>query len=90
MRVPHHSERESENRRTVSRESPGVDEKLIQKSRFNTSLERKIEQLSCKSETLGWSFIEFSAHILEVLTVLQHRKKVKRLTASKQRVSRTI
>jgi hypothetical protein len=78
MRVPHDSEREINVSRAGIRET---NERSSQKLKLNTSLERKIEQLYRKSETLGWSFTDFCAHVLEVLAVLHHRKKVKRLTA---------
>jgi hypothetical protein len=87
MRVPHHSENENNVRRARIHED---QEKITKSPTFNNYMERKIEHLYCKSEKLGWSFTDFSAHILEVLVVLQHRKKAKRLTAFKQRAGRAI
>jgi hypothetical protein len=76
MGVPHSSETKINVHGANFREIRG---KTLQERKFNTSIERKIEQLSYKSETLGWSFAEFCTHVLEVLAILQHRKKLGRL-----------
>jgi hypothetical protein len=87
MRLPQNSETEIEiNCVRIHR----TQKKMLHKSTFNTSLERNIERLYCKSERFGWSFADFSAHVLEVLIVLQHRKNVKRLAASMQGAGGTI
>jgi hypothetical protein len=87
MGVPHSSETKSNVHDARIRE---IREKTPQERKFNTSLERQIGQLSDKSEALGWSFGDFCVHVLEVLAVLQHRKKAKQLLASRQSTGRTI
>jgi hypothetical protein len=83
MRVPHHSE----NGINIIHE---VRHKSLYVPALNTYIEKKIEHLYYKSEKFGWNFADFCTHVLEVLVVLQHRKKAKRLAASEQRARRTI
>ena len=59
-------------------------EKTGNRSKFNTSMEKKIERVWLQSKPLGWSYNDFVVHLLEVLVVLQHRQKEKRVPASKQ------
>jgi hypothetical protein len=87
MRVPHNSEIEINLDRARIRET---EERTPQRIKFSTSIERKIESLSRKSETLGWSFTEFCVHVLEVLAVLQHRRQVKRQKASRRSAGKGI
>jgi hypothetical protein len=86
MRVPHHSENginvESVIIHDGQHKSPYIPA-------LNTYIEKKIEHLYYRSEKFGWNFADFCTHVLEVLVVLQHRKKAKRLAASKQRAGRT-
>jgi hypothetical protein len=44
---------------------------------FNTSFEKEIEHLLFESRRLGWSYNEFVTHLMEILTVLQLRDKIK-------------
>ena len=82
MRVPHNSEIEINIDRARSRDIEGETLKTL---KYSTSIERNIEKLSRKAETLGWSYTDFCTHVLEVLAVLQHRRKVKRQGASRRR-----
>lgn len=47
----------------------------IIRSKYNTSLEKRIEHLWREAEHYGWSFSNFVSVVLEVLTVLHHRNK---------------
>jgi hypothetical protein len=87
MGVPHSSETKINVHGAKFREIRG---KTLQERKFNTSIERRIEQLSYKSETLGWSFTEFCVHVLEVLAVLQHRKKIRQIVTSRQSTGKAI
>jgi hypothetical protein len=49
-----------------------------QGSKFNTSMERRVERLWVESQEQGWNYSGFVAHVLEVLVVLQERDKVVR------------
>jgi hypothetical protein len=46
--------------------------------KFAISVERKLEHLWLESESRGWSFSDFTVVVMEVLTVLHHRNKVRR------------
>ncbi len=46
--------------------------------KFNISMEKKIEHLWLESEDRGWRFAEFAVVVMEVLTVLHHRNKLRR------------
>jgi hypothetical protein len=65
-------------------------EKTGNRSKFNTSMEKKIERLSFQSKPLGWSYSDFVVHLLEVLVVLRQRDKVKLMTAPKQGIAAKI
>jgi hypothetical protein len=45
------------------------------RSKYNTSLEKRIERLWQEAEHHGWTFSNFVSVVLEVLTVLHHRDK---------------
>lgn len=45
--------------------------------KFPISMEKKIEHLWLESETRGWRFSEFAVVVMEVLTVLHHRNKLR-------------
>lgn len=51
-------------------------EKLPAGSKFNISMEKKIERIWHESQSLGWSFNFFSIRVLEVLIILHHRNKL--------------
>ena len=50
--------------------------KTVSGSKFNASMERKLERLLCQSKSLGWSYSDFATHVLEVLIVLRQRDEV--------------
>jgi|GEM_PF-4354458 hypothetical protein len=52
--------------------------------KFTTSMEKKIEHLWLDSERRGWQFNEFAVVVLEVLTVLHHRKGLEDRSAQTQ------
>jgi hypothetical protein len=62
-------------------------EKSANRSKFTTSMEKKIERVWSQSKPLGWSYNDFVVHLLEVLVILQHRQKVKLMTAPKQGIA---
>src|SRR5271166_1311015 len=49
------------------------------KTKFNISMEKKIERLLQESERQGWNFSKFVTTVLEVITVLHHRQKLNHL-----------
>ena len=51
-------------------------EKIQSGSKFNISMEKKIERIWHESRNLGWSFNAFSVRLLEVLIILHHRNKL--------------
>jgi hypothetical protein len=51
-------------------------EKIRSGSKFNISMEKKIERIWHESRNLGWSFNAFSVGVLEVLIILHHRNKL--------------
>jgi hypothetical protein len=57
------------------------------KTKFNISMEKKIERLWHESERHGWNFNKFVSSVLEVITVLHHRKKLKHMEKAPQRAS---
>ena len=65
-------------------------EKTGNRSKFTTSMEKKIERVWSQSKPLGWSYNDFVVHLLEVLVILQHRQKVKLMTAPKQGIAAKI
>jgi hypothetical protein len=54
---------------------------------FNISFERQIERLWLQSRQLGWSYSDFTIHLLEVLLIRRHRDGLKRAAASKSRIA---
>jgi hypothetical protein len=52
-------------------------EKPLIRTKFNISMEKKIERLWQESEKHGWSFSQFVTTALEVLTILHHRNKLR-------------
>jgi len=63
------------------------DERKVLKVKYNTSFEKKIERLWFQSKTLGWSYKDFVAHLLEVLVVVRLRERANRAAASKRRIA---
>jgi hypothetical protein len=45
--------------------------------KFPISMEKKIEHLWLESESRGWRYSEFVVVVMEVLTVLHHRNKLR-------------
>ncbi len=48
------------------------------RTKFNISMEKKIERLWHESDQQGWNYSQFVAVVMEVLTVLHHRNKLVR------------
>ena len=48
------------------------------RTKFNISMEKKIERLWQESDRLGWSYSQFVSTVMEVLTVMHHRNKLVR------------
>lgn len=46
------------------------------RTKFNISMEKKIERLWQESTQQGWDYCQFVAVVMEVLTILHHRKKL--------------
>jgi hypothetical protein len=66
---------------------PVTQERNAPRPKFNASFEKKIEQLWFESDRLGWSYIDFVIHVLEVLVILRHRESVKRAAAPERRAA---
>jgi hypothetical protein len=62
-------------------------EQPIPRTKFNISIEKKIERLWQESEKHGWTFTKFITVVLEVLTVLHHRKKLNHINRVPRRAS---
>jgi hypothetical protein len=62
-------------------------EKTVNRTKFNASVERKIERLWLQSKPLGWNYNDFVVHVLGVLVVLNHRNKVTPAIASERRIN---
>ncbi len=52
--------------------------------KFAISMEKKIEHLWLESEARGWRFSEFATAVMEALTVLHHRNKVRSRNARRE------
>ena len=48
------------------------------RTKFNISMEKKIERLWHESDQQGWSYSQFVSVVMEVLTVMHHRNKLVR------------
>jgi len=48
-------------------------------------MEKKIEKLWQESEQQGWNYSQFVSVVMEVLTVLHHRKKLQRTERAAQK-----
>lgn len=46
------------------------------RTKFNISMEKKIERLWLELVQQGWDYCQFVAVVMEVLTVLHHRKNL--------------
>jgi hypothetical protein len=55
-----------------------VAEAPLVRTKFNISMEKKIEKLWLDSDRQGWSYSRFVSTVMEVLTVLHHRNKLVR------------
>jgi hypothetical protein len=53
-----------------------VPEQPPVRTKFNISMEKKIERLWQESGRQGWSYSQFVAVVMEVLTVLHHRNRL--------------
>jgi hypothetical protein len=58
----------------------------VVRTKFNISMEKKIERLWHESEQQGWSYSQFVSVVMEVLTVLHHRNKLQRAVRTPQKV----
>ncbi len=63
-------------------------EKTPIRTKFNISMEKKIEKLWLESTQQGWDYCKFVAVVMEVLTVLHHRKKLQHCVRPPQKVVR--
>ncbi len=45
-------------------------------TKFNISMEKRIERLWYESKALGWTFNGFVSHLMEILIIIQHRSRV--------------
>ncbi len=57
------------------------------RTKFNISMEKKIERLWQESDQQGWSYCQFVAVVMEVLTVLHHRNRLVRAKPAHKKVS---
>ncbi len=64
-----------------------VAEPPLVRTKFNISMEKKIEKLWLDSDRQGWSYSRFVSTVMEVLTVLHHRNKLVRKTPAAKRIS---
>jgi hypothetical protein len=56
------------------------------RTKFNISMEKKIEKLWLESDQQGWSYGRFVSTVMEVLTVLHHRNKLVRKSPAHKRI----
>src|SRR3974390_2246934 len=56
------------------------------RTKFNISMEKKIERLWQESDQQGWSYSQFVSVIMEVLTVMHHRNKLVRSKPAHKKV----
>jgi len=56
------------------------------RTKFNISMEKKIERLWQESDVQGWSYSQFVSVVMEVLTVLHHRNKLVRTKPAHKKV----
>jgi hypothetical protein len=61
-----------------------------QRSKLSSSIEKKIERLFSQSESLGWSYHDFSIYLFEVLMVLQQRNRMKKASVCKRAATRKL
>jgi len=57
------------------------------RTKFNISMEKKIERLWQESDQQGWSYSRFVSVVMEVLTVLHHRNKLIRSKPAHKKVA---
>ena len=62
-----------------------VAEPPLVRTKFNISMEKKIEKLWLDSDRQGWSYSRFVSTVMEVLTVLHHRNKLVRKSPAQKR-----
>jgi hypothetical protein len=55
---------------------PVIQKGVAAEDEFNASFEGEIEYLWAQSRSRGWSYDDFVAHLLEVLTVVRSRDKI--------------
>ncbi len=63
-----------------------VAEPPLVRTKFNISMEKKIEKLWLDSDRQGWSYSRFVSTVMEVLTVLHHRNKLVRKTPAAKKI----
>jgi len=59
-------------------------EPALVRTKFNISMEKKIEKLWLDSDRQGWSYNRFVSSVMEVLTVLHHRNKLVRKSPARK------
>jgi hypothetical protein len=87
----------SKNNDEISREEAGVysgddivGDRPLSGTKFNISMEKKIERLWHESKALGWTFTGFATHVMEILIIIQYRNRVSGDTPKRRRIgSRT-
>ncbi len=57
------------------------------RTKFNISMEKKIERLWQESDVQGWSYSRFVSVVMEVLTVLHHRNRLVRTKPAHKKVA---
>jgi hypothetical protein len=57
------------------------------RTKFNISMEKKIERLWHESTQQGWNYSQFVSNVMEVLTVLHHRNKLQRTRRAPKKVA---
>lgn len=57
---------------------------IMQGTKFNLSLERRIENVWFRAQQIGWSYNDFVIRLMEVLIILHHRNKIAKTNGSPQ------
>ena len=57
------------------------------RTKFNISMEKKIERLWQESDQQGWNYSQFVSVVMEVLTVLHHRNRLVRTKPAHKKVA---
>ncbi len=63
-------------------------ENPVSRTKFNISMEKKIERLFFESADQGWNYNHFVSNVLEVLTVLQLRNQLHEIDFPSKKLAR--